>query len=68
VVYVDKENYNILEFQVDIPSWADRARRILNVLDYYGDRKPPRLPEADTRKWPCGWCNWRTECLGGTNG
>jgi predicted RecB family nuclease len=68
VVYVDKENYDILEFQVDVPSWADRARRILNVLDYYGDRKPPRLPEADTRKWPCGWCNWRTECLGGTNG
>lgn len=68
VVYVDKENYDILEFQVDVPSWADRARRILNVLDYYGDRKPPRLPEANTRKWPCGWCNWRTECLGGTNG
>ena len=68
VVYVDKENYDIMEFQVDIPSWADRAKRILNVLNYYGDRKPPRLPEADTRKWPCGWCNWRTECLGGTNG
>jgi hypothetical protein len=68
VVYVDKENYDIVEFQVDVPSWGDRAQRILDVLNYYGDRKPPRLPEADTRKWPCGWCSWRTECLGGTNG
>lgn len=68
VVYVDKEDFSIREFQIDIPSWGDVAQRILGVLSYYGDRKPPRLPGASERKWPCGWCNWRKECIGGTNG
>lgn len=68
VVYVDKDDYSIQEFQIDPQSWGRTAQRILNVLSYYGDRKPPRLPGASERKWPCGWCNWRTECIGGKNG
>jgi len=68
VIYIDKDDYSIREFQIDPSSWGAVAQRVLAVLDYYGDRKPPRLPEASTRKWPCGWCNWRTECLGGKNG
>ena len=68
VIYIDKEDYSILEFQIDPSSWGDVAQRILNVLNFYGDRKPPRLPDSATRKWPCGWCNWRTECNGGKNG
>jgi predicted RecB family nuclease len=66
VIYVDKDNYDLVEFPVDIDEWGGKATRILNVLNYYGDRIPPRFPDAGRRKWPCGWCNWRTECLGGT--
>lgn len=65
VIYVDKDNYDLVEFPVDIDEWGGKANRILNVLNYYGDRIPPRFPDAGRRKWPCGWCNWRTECLGG---
>jgi hypothetical protein len=65
VIYVDKDNYSILEYEVDVERWGTRAKRVLNVLNSYGDRVPPRLPGADKRKWPCGWCNWRTKCLGG---
>lgn len=65
VVYVCKDSFAIAEYPVDITEWGSRARRVLRVLNYYGDRKPPRLPNASRRKWPCGWCNWRTECLGG---
>lgn len=65
VIYVDKDNYDMLEFQVDVERWGRRAERVLKVLNSYGDRIPPRFPDADKRKWPCGWCNWRTKCLGG---
>jgi hypothetical protein len=65
VVYVCKDSFEIAEYPVNVNEWGERSRRILRVLNYYGDRKPPRLPKASTRKWPCGWCNWRTECLGG---
>lgn len=65
VVYVNKDTYEIKEFPLDLDYWIPRARRVLRVLNYYGDRKPPRLPDAGRRKWPCGFCNWRTECLGG---
>jgi hypothetical protein len=64
VVYVSKDAYEIKEFEVEVV-WENRAQRVLDVLNYYGDRLPPRLPNASKRKWPCGWCNWRTECLGG---
>lgn len=64
VVYVSKDAYEIKEFEVEV-DWENRAKRVLDVLNYYGDRLPPRLPNASKRKWPCGWCNWRTECLGG---
>lgn len=63
VIYVDKDDYSIAEFQVDLNDWQDKAQRVLNVLNYYGDRKPPAFPDAARRKWPCGWCNWRTRCL-----
>lgn len=65
VIYVNKDNYDLAEFEVDIPTWSDKAQRVLDVLNYYGDRIPPRFPDAARRKWPCGWCNWRTKCLGG---
>lgn len=65
VIYVDKDNYDIVEFQVDVERWGKRAERVLKALNAYGDRIPPRFPDADKRKWPCGWCNWRTKCLGG---
>lgn len=65
VIYVCKDNYDLVEFPVDVAHWGDRAQRVLNVLNYYGDRKPPRFPDAARRKWPCGWCNWKAECLGG---
>lgn len=68
VIYVSKDSFEIAEFPVDIDDWGDRAQRVLRVLNYYGERKPPRFPDASKRKWPCGWCNWRTECLGGKNG
>jgi hypothetical protein len=68
VIYVDKDDYNIQEFQVDPDEWGATAQRVLNVLNYYGDRMPPAFPDAARRKWPCGWCNWKTQCLseGGT--
>ena len=65
VIYVDKDNYDIVEFHVDVERWGKRAERVLKALNAYGDRIPPRFPDADKRKWPCGWCNWRTKCLGG---
>lgn len=65
VIYVCKDSFELIEFPVDIPSWGDRAQRVLNVLNYYGDRTPPRFPDAARRKWPCGWCNWKAVCLGG---
>jgi len=64
-IYVDKDNYDLAEFPVDIDEWGGKAQRVLRVLNYYGERIPPRFPDAGRRKWPCGWCNWRTECLGG---
>lgn len=63
VVYVCKDSFEVAEFPVDIEEWGDKAQRVLNVLNYYGDRKPPAFPDVARRKWPCGWCNWRTRCL-----
>ena len=63
VIYVCKDSFELAEFPVDIDTWGDKAQRVLDVLNYYGDRKPPAFPDVARRKWPCGWCNWRTRCL-----
>ena len=48
--------------------WRDRALRILRVLQYFGKRKPPRLPSRRGKdmkaEWPCKGCQWLKECRG----
>jgi hypothetical protein len=67
VVYVAADNFQIVEYKLD-REWRNRAVRILNVLNYYGKRKPPRLPSRRGKdmkaEWPCKGCQWLKECRG----
>lgn len=69
VVYLDKDAFDPDEYIVP-EEWGERALRILKVLNYYGDRKPPRIPEELASngkggwKYPCSYCRWKTECRG----
>jgi predicted RecB family nuclease len=67
VVYVAADNFQIVEYKLD-REWRNRAMRILNVLNYYGKRKPPRLPSRRGKdmkaEWPCKGCQWLKECRG----
>lgn len=67
VVYILADNFQIIEFKLD-REWRNRAVRILDVLQYYGKRKPPRLPDHRGRKradeFPCKGCQWLKECRG----
>ena len=67
VIYATAEDYKFLEFYLD-RGWRDRAIRILKVLQYFGKRKPPRLPSRRGKdmkaEWPCKGCQWLKECRG----
>jgi predicted RecB family nuclease len=67
VIYIEKDSFSVDEYVVPT-EWQDRALRTLRVLNYYGDRKPPRIPAELVRsgkggwKYPCSYCRWQTEC------
>lgn len=66
VVYIEKDSFSIDEYIIP-EEWQERALRTLRVLNYYGDRKPPRIPDAWAKtskglKYPCSYCRWQTEC------
>jgi hypothetical protein len=67
VVYIEKDSFAIDEYIIP-KEWQYRARRTLRVLQYYGDRKPPRIPDEWAKsskgelKYPCTYCRWKTEC------
>lgn len=67
VVYIEKDSFSLDEYLIP-EEWQDRAIRTLRVLNYYGDRKPPRIPDAWAKspkggwKYPCSYCRWQTEC------
>jgi len=67
VVYVAADNFQIVEYMLD-RAWRDRAMRVLRVLQYFGERKPPRLPSRRGKdmkaEWPCKGCQWLKECRG----
>jgi len=67
VIYATAEDYQLVEYKLD-RGWMDRALRILNVLQYYGKRKPPRLPSRRGKNraadFPCKGCQWLKECRG----
>jgi len=67
VIYVAADNFQIVEYKLE-REWRNRAMRILNVLNYYGKRKPPRLPSRRGKdmkaEWPCKGCQWLKECRG----
>lgn len=67
VVYVCADNFQMVEYKLD-RAWRKRAIRILDVLRYYGKRKPPRLPSRKGKdmkaEWPCKGCQWLKECRG----
>lgn len=67
VIYATAEDYKFLEFYLD-RAWRDRAMRVLKVLQYFGKRKPPRLPDRRGKdmkaEWPCKGCQWLKECRG----
>jgi len=69
VVYFDKDSFTPDEYLVP-DEWGERALRILRVMNYYGDRTPPRIPEEVASngkggwKYPCSYCRWKTECRG----
>lgn len=69
VVYFDKDSFTPDEYLVP-EEWGERALRILKVMNYYGDRTPPRIPEEVASngkggwKYPCSYCRWKTECRG----
>ena len=67
VVYVAADNFQIVEYTLD-RAWRDRAMRVLRVLQYFGERKPPRLPSRKGKdmkaEWPCKGCQWLKECRG----
>ena len=67
VIYATAEDYKFLEFYLD-RAWRDRAVRVLKVLQYFGKRKPPRLPSRRGKdmkaEWPCKGCQWLKECRG----
>jgi predicted RecB family nuclease len=67
VVYIEKDTFSIDEYIIP-PEWKDRALRTIGVLNYYGDRIPPRIPDAWAKspkgelKYPCSYCRWKTAC------
>ena len=67
VVYVAADNFQIVEFTLD-RAWRERAVRVLRVLQYFGERKPPRLPSRNGKdmkaEWPFKGCQWLKECRG----
>jgi hypothetical protein len=67
VIYAAAEDFKLLEFTLE-RGWRDRALRVLRVLQYYGKRKPPRLPSRRGKdmkaEWPCKGCQWLRECRG----
>ncbi len=67
VIYAAAEDFKLLEFRLD-RGWRDRALRVLRVLQYFGKRKPPRLPSRRGKdmkaEWPCKGCQWLKECRG----
>lgn len=67
VIYAAAEDFKLLEFKLD-RAWRDRALRVLRVLQYFGKRKPPRLPSRRGKdmkaEWPCKGCQWLKECRG----
>jgi len=67
VIYATAEDYRLLEFRLD-PAWRQRALRVLRVLQWYGKRKPPRLPSRRGKdmkaEFPCKGCQWLKECRG----
>jgi hypothetical protein len=66
-IYAAAEDFKLLEFKLD-RGWRDRAIRVLKVLQYFGKRKPPRLPSRRGKdmkaEWPCKGCKWLKECRG----
>lgn len=67
VIYATAEDYRLLEYKLD-RAWRDRALRVLHVLQYFGKRKPPRLPSRRGKdikaEFPCKGCQWLKECRG----
>lgn len=70
VVYVSKDDFKIVEYEIG-REWYAKAKRVLLVGNKFKDRGmiPWRLPlkegEDPKKKWPCKGCPWLTKCRGG---
>jgi CRISPR/Cas system-associated exonuclease Cas4 (RecB family) len=66
IVYIGKDNAEILEYVYDItPEWEVKLLDYLTLLQRYKDEGvlPPRLPKEDGKKpWNCSYCSWATKC------
>jgi hypothetical protein len=65
VVYFSADDLETREFPLE-DYWYERAWRVLRVAHKFStaNRIPPRIPGAEDRKYPCGYCRFKTTCLG----
>ena len=66
VVYFSADDLETREFLLE-DHWYDRAWRVLELAHRFrtANRIPPRIPMAlEGRKYPCGYCKFKTKCLG----
>lgn len=63
LVYVSKDNYQMVEFEIKVKHWEDELEAELSILRGFWDqdRLPPPSPRAYNGK-ECNYCEWADHC------